>query len=297
MTDYVLLNGVDQLYYAKVVQDDASAYAAGTPIRLAPMKTAVQTPKVNSKTDFYDNQPMFNLSAEGETKIKLDVTQLPVSVQADLLGKEYDAANDSMYDNGGNPPDIALGFRALNSDGTYTYFWYYKGKFMPYEEQAASKTDTPDPKGASIEYTAVRTVHQWQLSASVTDSVKRRKSTKQADGATWFDAVQVPEYIAPSALSCTPSPADGAIGQSTTVAITLVFNNALAGDAEKGIGLLRVDTMSAVAVTRSLSADRKTVTLAHPTLVAAKTYLITLNGVRDIFGQTLADTVYDFATA
>ncbi|MCZ2076684.1 MAG: Ig-like domain-containing protein [Bryobacterales bacterium] len=294
---YVLLDGVDKLYYAKVTQDDAAAYAAETPVALAPMKTAVQTPKTSSKVDFYDNQPMFSMQAEGETEIKLDVTQLPLNVQADLLGKAYDSANDSLYDNGGTPPDVALGFRALNSDGTYTYYWFLKGKFQAYEESAATKTDSPDPKGSSLVYTAVRTVHQWALSGSVTDSVKRRKSTKQADGATWFDAVRVPVYSAPSALNVTPSPADGATGQSTSVAIALTFNNALAGGAENGIGLLRDDTQAAIAVTRSINAARKVVTLTHPTLTAAKTYLITVNGVKDVFGQTLADTVFDFATA
>ncbi len=91
---YVLLDGVDKLYYAKVTQDDAAAYAAETPVALAPMKTAVQTPKTSSKVDFYDNQPMFSMQAEGETEIKLDVTQLPLNVQADLLGKAY-AGNTS----------------------------------------------------------------------------------------------------------------------------------------------------------------------------------------------------------
>lgn len=297
MSDYVLVKGVDKLYYALVSQDDASAYAAGTPTPLAPLKLAVQTPATNSKTEYYNNDPMFPMTSEGETKIKLDIAVLPLADEAALLGKAYDVANDSIYDTSATPPDIAIGYRAKNHDGTYTLYWFLKGNVMPFSEEAETETDTPSPKGLSLEFTAIRTKHAFTVDGGEARPVKRRKSRKQADMATWFDAVQVPEYSAPSALTCTPSPADGAAAQATNVAITLVFNNPLAGDAEKGIGLLRSDTMASIAVTRSLSADRKTVTLAHSALTAAKTYLISVNGARDVYGQALADVVFDFATA
>jgi phi13 family phage major tail protein len=296
-TTYKLINGVDKLYYALVSQDDASAYAAGTPVAMAPLKVAALTPAVNQKTEYYDNQPMFSMNAEGETKIKLEIAHMPLDVEAAILGKAYDAVNDSIYDNGATPPDIALGFRALNSDGTYTMYWFLKGTFAAFPEEANSQTNSPDPKGLTLEYTAVRTIHEFTIGSGLTGTVKRRKSRLQADLATWFDAVQVPEYGAPSALTCTPSPADAATNQATSVAITLTFNNPLTADAERGIGLLRDDTKVAVSVTRSLNAARTVVTLTHSALVAATTYLISVSGVRDVYGQSLADVVYDFTTA
>jgi phi13 family phage major tail protein len=297
MTDYTLINGVDKLYYALVSQDDADAYAAGTPVPLAPIKVAAQTPATNQKTEYYDNRPMFSLSAEGETKIKLEIAHLPLADEAAILGKVYDAVNESIYDGEATPPYIALGYRALNHDGTYTMFWYFKGTFVPFPEEANSKTNSPDPKGLTLEYTAVQTNKEFAIASGITKAQKRRKSRKQADLATWFDAVQIPEYSAPSALTCAPSPVDGAAAQAASVAITLTFNNPLMADAERGIGLLRDDTGAAIAVTRSLNAARTVVTLAHSVLTAAKTYYITVNGVKDIYGQSLADAVYDFATA
>ncbi len=297
MTDYTLIKGVDKLYFALVTQDDAFGYAADTPVALAPLKLAVQTPKTNSKTEYYDNLPMFPMNAEGETPIKLDIAMLPLDIQALILGKVYDAVNDSLYDNGGTAPNCALGWRAKNSDGTYTYYWFYKGIFKPFEESANSETDSPDPKGLSLEFTAVRTIYQFALDGSITDNTKRRVSRKQADGPTWFDGVQVPVVGAAPAFTVTPSPVDGATAQAVGVAITLTFSNAIAGGAERGIGLVREDTQAAIAVTRSVSANRKVVTLAHANLTAAKTYLIAVNGVKDIYNQTLADVVYDFDTA
>lgn len=294
---YTMFKGADKLFYALVTQDDASAYAAGTPAALAPLGIAVQTPAANSKTEYFDNQPFLTLNSEGETKIKLDIAGLPLATQAALLGKVYDATNESLYDNGGTPPDVAIGWRAKNSDGTYTLYWFLKGTFKPFEEESATETDTPDPKGTSLEYTAVRTVYEFALDGSITASVKRRVSRKQADVATWFDAVRVPVVSVPSAVTCTPSPVDGAIAQATTVAITLTFNNPLAGNAENGIVLVRADTAAIIATTRTINAARTVVTLTHSALTAAKTYHIIVASVVDVYGQALADVVFDFATA
>jgi len=297
MTTYTMMKGVDKLYYALVTQDDASAYAAGTPVALAPLKLAVQTPSASSKTEYFDNQPFLTMSAEGETKIKIDIAGLPLNVQADILGKAYDAASESLYDNGGTPPDVALGWRALNSDGTYTLYWFLKGNFSPFPEEANTKTDSPDPKGLSLEYTAIRTVYQWALSASVTDSVKRRVSRKAADVANWFDAVRVPVYSAPSAITCTPSPADAATGVAVGANITLTFNNALSGNAENGI-ILTTAAGAVKACARTIDAARKVVTLNPSTDMASlENYLVIVPGVMDVYGQTLADAVYNFTTA
>ena len=294
--NFTMFKGADKLYYALVTSDTADAYAAGSPVALAPLKVAVQTPAANSKTEYYDNQPFLTMNSEGETKIKIDIAGLPLATQAALMGKVYDATNEALYDNGGNAPDCALGFRAKNTDGSYTLYWFLKGTFKPFEEEASTETDTPEPKGISIEFTAVRTVYQFALTGSVTDSVKRVVSRKAADVATWFDAVKTPSVGAPSAVTCTPSPADAATGVAVDANITLTFNNALAGNAENGIILTTVAGV-VKAVARTIDAARKVVTLNPSTDLAGTTeYLVIVPGVRDVYGQLLADAVYNFTT-
>ncbi len=296
MTDYTLIKGVDKLYYAIVTQDDASVYIAGTPAALAPLKLAAQTPASNSKTEYFDNQPFLTMSAEGETKIKIDITALPLDVEAALLGKVYDVTNKAIYDNNGTPPDVALGFRAKKSDGTFMLFWFLKGTFMPFPEEAATETDTPDPKGLSLEFTAVRTVHQFDLDGgTTTDSVKRVKTDDQTKVATWFDAVATPSPSAPSALTVTPSPADGASSVAINVSPTLTFNNALR-TGTTGVVLTKADG-AIVASAITIDAAAKIITI-NPTsdLANSTTYLITIAGATDIYGQTLANTVINFET-
>lgn len=102
----------------------------------------------------------------------------------------------------------------------------------------------------------------------------------------------------PSAITCTPVPADGAASIAITDDITLTFNNALAAGAEDGIILVRSDTQAAIACARTISGNRKVVTLnPSASLTANKTYLIIIPNVHDIYGQAFADTVYNFDTA
>ena len=291
--------GLRDLYIALVTQDDISAYAAGTPQAFAPAVTASHKPTSNSKTQYADDGPFDVLFSEGETVIDIEVTAIPLSLLALVLGKEFDAATGRMFDNGGIPPDVALSFRSKKSNGSYKYFQYLKGKFSAPSEDQATETDTPDPKSTRISFTAIKTTHEFDL-GDVNAGVKRvvgDEDTTGFSGTTWFDAVQVPVAGAPAALTCTPSPADAATNQVVTVAITLTFNNALAGDVERGVALVRGDTAAPITITRALSADRKVLTLGHPSLTASKTYLIVVAGIVDVYGQALADTVYDFATA
>jgi len=300
MANYKSTVGVDSVYYALVTQDDSSAYAAGTPVYLAPAMTITNTPKVNTKVQYADNQPFDAMISEGASELMVEFTNVNLSALATMLGKVYDATAMRMYDNGGTPQYVAVGFRAKKSDGTYRYYWFLKTMFETPVEEGATISDTPDPKSVKLKFTALRTIFQWALSGSVTDSVRRVLGDTADVGFSstgWFAAVQVPAYGGPGALTCTPTPANGATGQTTTVTITCVFSNALASGFENNISLTDNGTKAAIAVTRSISADRKTVTLAHSALTSAHVYIINVVGVKDTFGQTFADTAYNFTCA
>lgn len=301
MSNYKSYIGVDNVYAAVVSQDDASAYAAGTPFYLAPVMSVSQAPKVNSKVQYADDQPFDSMSAEGETEMDVEITGIQLSDLATLLGRVFDTSNGRLFDNGGVAPYVALGFRSQKSDGKYRYYWFLKGTFQSPSEEMSTKTDSPEPKSVKLKFTAIRTIYEFVLSGTVTDSVKRvvGDTADAAFSATnWFTAVQTPVAGSPSALTCTPSPVDGASGASKTANITLTFNNALAGDGEKGITLVQADTYAVIECTRTIDAARKVVTL-DPTsnLTGTKTFLIIVAGAKDVYGQTLTDVAYDFETA
>jgi hypothetical protein len=101
----------------------------------------------------------------------------------------------------------------------------------------------------------------------------------------------------PSAITCTPVPANEAITIAIDDPITLTFNNALALGAEGGIILVDSDSLLPVACARTVSGSRKVVTLT-PTgdLTNSITYLIIVPNVKDAYGQSFANTVYSFTT-
>lgn len=296
--NYKSVLGVDNLYYALVTQDDADGYVAGTPAVLAPLASIAFKPKTGTKIQYFDNKAMESLFSEGESEAEIEIQGLPLDVKAELLGKTYDAVNGRMYEDGGMPPYLALGYRALKTDGSYKYYWYLKCNFAPPDEEASTKTESPDPKSTKMKLTALYTEYEFDV-----DGVNSR-SVKKVEGDTsltafsetgWFSAVQVPAPGSPSALTCTPSPADGATGQSVSVSPTLTFNNALV-TGTTGIVLTKNDG-AIVAGTITINAANTIVTIDPTTnLSAATKYLITIAGARSIYGQTFANTVYDFTT-
>jgi phi13 family phage major tail protein len=293
--------GLRDLYVAEVTEDSVSAYVADTPALLAPAVNVSQSVSVNSKPDYADDGIFDMLTSEGETKLEMEVTAFAPAMLAFILGKLFDAVNGQVQDNAaGTPPDVALSFRSVKSNGKYRYRQYLKGKFSPGNEENATKTDTPEPKHAKVTFTAYKTIHQFAMAGGVTDGCKKVDVDEDTAGASvgsFFSAVQVPVVGTPSAVTCTPSPTDGAVGQATTVAITLTFNNAMAGNAEVGVSLTRVDTGAVTAITATWNAARTVLTLAHSALTAATQYFITVAGARDIYGQLLTTAVYDFTVA
>jgi len=291
--------GADNLYYALVTQDDADAYVAGTPAYLAPLINVSVKPKTNSKVQYADNQPFDSLSSEGESEADVEITGLPSDLQATILGKVWDETNGRMYDNGGTPPYVALGYRAKKSGGGYKYYWYLKCQFSPFDEDTATETETPDPKTTKLKLRALRTIKTFALSASLTDTAKRVVGDDSHAGfsaTNWWAAVQVPAYSAPSALTCTPSPADAATGVAVTISPTLTFNNALVTGVT-GISLVTAGG-DVIASAITIDAAKKVVTINPNSNIGASTvHIITVSGAIDVYGQALALTAYNFTTA
>lgn len=291
--------GLDKLYYA-LVTDDVSAYSADPPAILAPVAAIGIEPATNVKTQYFDNKPAETLTAEGETKLPLEVQGIPLELKALLLGKVYDATKGQMFGGGGVPPYVAIGFRAKKTDGGYHYWWFLKGRFSSPKEEASTQTDTPDPKTTKLDFTAVKTAFEFAQTGDLDDSsdrVEADDADAEVDPDVWFGSVQLPVGGAAPAFTLTPSPADGASGVALAANITLTFSNALRAHAEDGIILVRQDTQAAIACARTIDAARKVITL-DPTanLTTGKTYLVIVPGVVDVFGQALADTVVNFDT-
>jgi phi13 family phage major tail protein len=287
------------LYIAEVTQDDASAYVADTPEYLAPAAQASQEPSSSFEIQYADDQPYDVMTAEGETKISLSVTGIPLEMLAKITGKEFDSTTGRMYDNGGTAPYIALSFRSLKSNGSYRYYQYLKGKFDMPKEDTATRAESPEPKTMELVFTAIRTVYEFDL-GDINDKVKRivgDDDTTNFSGTSWFSQVQTPAVSAPSALALSSAdPADAETDVAVTKTCTLTFNNALVNSAPNGVTLLKASDGSVIAGAKSLDATKKIISVDPTASLSASTDYILVYAVTDIYGQTLNGAV-NFVTA
>lgn len=291
--------GVDQIYIAEILQDDASAYSADTPEWFAPAMQVSQEPSSNKATLYADDQPYDVSHSEGETKLTIEVSGLPLEVQAKILGRKFDATTGRMYDNAGVPPDMALGFRSKKSNGAYRYFWFLKGSFSAPKEESVTQKDSPDPKSTTLEFTAIKTIFKFTVASGVTDTVKRVVGDDDADAFSetgWFTTVQVPGAVTPSALALSSSvPTAGGNGISKTADITLTFNNELAADAISGITLLDATPATVSLTSVTLDTTKKILTIKHAALAGTVAHTL-VYAVIDIYGQVL-NGIVKFTTA
>lgn len=296
--EYKSTIGVTSLYVAAVTEDSATAYTAGTPAYFAPVAEVSAEPAVNRETQYADDNPYDTFVSEGETTLTMTVTGIPPEMLATVLGKTFDPTTGRVYDTGAVPPDYALGFKSLKSNGSYRYYWYLKGKFSAPGETFQTTSDTPAPQTTEIVFTAVRTTYQHDV-GSTNEEVKRvwgDEDTDAFDATGWFVQVQAPGVATPSALALSSSvPTDNATGISVSADQTLTFNNALQSDATDRIVISKADGTKAAA-TITIDTTKKIITVNPDSSLSSSTVYLITYAVEDIYGQTLSGVV-NFTTA
>ena len=106
-----------------------------------------------------------------------------------------------------------------------------------------------------------------------------------------------PASGSPAAFTLSTSPADGASSVAITANVVLTFSNEIVAGAEERCMIVSA-AGAPVAATMSIDAARKVVTLnPDASLSTSTTYIVTVAGVKDIYGQTLADSAVNFETA
>ena len=300
--EYKSLIGLDNIYIALVTEDSVAAYTADTPQILAPAVEIALKPVSSQETQYADNQAYDVFSSEAETDMEITMTGMPSEMEALILGSVFDAASGRVYNNAGTPPYVAIGFRAMKSNGKYRHYWLQKVQFSPAESGAATKADKATPKTVKFNAKAIKSIHKWDLGTK-TDGVKDihgDEDTTNFSATSWYSQVQVPGTTPPAALQLSSSvPIDGASGISVSANQTMTFNNALVNEAVNMVSLSKTADGTVVAMATgfpSLDAAKKIMTLdPAASLTAATAYKISYN-VKDIYGQWLQGII-DFTTA
>lgn len=141
--------GISNLHYAPIsTEDTATANPVYGTVKAPTVGMVSADLQANSnKVSLYaDNILWATESVLGEIDLSLDLAELPLEVQADLLGHTYDSTGKTLIKKStDNAPYCAVGFEFLMDSGKKLCVWLYKGKFA--EPQQSGQT-----KGENTEY-------------------------------------------------------------------------------------------------------------------------------------------------
>lgn len=173
--------GVENLVYATLTDEDTLTY--DTPKLVSPAINIKISPKSNSDTLYADNRAVETATSLGEIDVEIETQDLPLEVQAELLGHKIDSTSKVMCsDVQDSAPYVAMGFKIKKANSKHRYVWLLKGKFSEPDEEHSSQEDktkfqTPKIKGTFL----TRTDGKWKYTAD--------EDSGFMGGATWFNKV------------------------------------------------------------------------------------------------------------
>lgn len=100
------------------------------PVRVPGIIQANINPNPRISSLFADDGPMETAATLGEIELELSTSNLSLETQAILLGHTITDKKLLKRSSDDTPPWVAIGYRALKSNGEYRYAWLLKGRFM-----------------------------------------------------------------------------------------------------------------------------------------------------------------------
>lgn len=183
--------GCRDFYIAKITQNDAKAYVAGTTFKLARAIKMKIDEKWTSEKIYSDDGTEDVVNSYEGTDVELEVNALAPQDRAMVFGQ--------LYENGflvktsdDQAPEIALGWRERKLNGKYEFKWLYCGKFAEgISEEAQTKEGKLSPTTKSIKGSFYERNLDNRYEISVDESNLVSGDTKAADAIkNWFSKVQ-----------------------------------------------------------------------------------------------------------
>lgn len=156
------IKGLKNLHYAVIQQESAEETIYGPVKPFGPAIALNIQPSVNRGNLRADNKVLFSDSSKGPTNVSVNTSHLEPEVEADILGKVIHP-NGLMSDNGAdNAPYIAIGGEAADARGGSQFFWIYRVKFAPAEENKETAQDTPSYQTPNLQGESIPRLHDGE---------------------------------------------------------------------------------------------------------------------------------------
>ena len=285
--------GLEEAHIAVLVSDVHGSITYDNPEKLEAINQVGVNPKVSRVPVPGDNIVQEDLTECLGADITAQRNEFTPAEESKLLGRPMDS-NGGVY--GGtfdNPPYVAFGYkRTFKNSNTALYVWLLKTKFAPSNSTADTKpADNITPQFDSLSGSAITRKADGAWIYSI-------KSSDPDFGDSFFTKAfleTLVNAVTPDALALSSSvPADSATGVSKLAAIVLTFNNKIVREAVTLIS----EEGDLIAVTKVWDTAGKVLTITPSSaLSGTTTYIVSIAGIMDIYGQVLAAVVRGFTTA
>lgn len=234
--------GVDNFYFAEVIEDDANGYSCGTPVHI-PVQEIGKATDSSSEAHYYDNKAMIVVNSESADTITLVLAPPALQLLAQMTGKSFDATTGMMVDSPRQNKYFAIMYRTKGTDGGYRYVSRLKGQFNIPEESVQTENDGTDTTNTSIEFTGIYTEYEFTKGIYHTDTQTWEKAGVKgivvdaryglADLSNFFSSVQTPDSVqvasgvyTVSGIGVTPSTASVEVGDTVQLNAALTPSGA-----------------------------------------------------------------------
>lgn len=180
------LVGLKDIYYAKMIKDDAEGATYETPVKLGHAISVDLTHNTASATQYGDNMAVATVTKLNDVSITIDTTDIPIKDKAILLGQTFDSVTGANTGKGDDaPPYVAILFEANKSTGGSIFRKYYKGKFAPANQKINTQTDSIEFQTTPMEGTFIARDFDGKFFYEIDTDVGDNASIASA----WFNAV------------------------------------------------------------------------------------------------------------
>ncbi|KNF07006.1 phage major tail protein, phi13 family [Gottschalkia purinilytica] len=172
--------GLKDLHVCKLIKDDVETLQYDSEIKRIPdIQEIGITPNVVEAEGHADDVMRAQVSVISKYEVTMNLLSMSLEDKAFFLGsKIVNGVLETHTDD--TPPEIALGFRSLNSDGTYRYVWLTKGKAKPIEDSYKTKGDNVEFQSKTLTFVFMARTHDGL------PKLEAQEGMQDFDPQTWF---------------------------------------------------------------------------------------------------------------
>jgi phi13 family phage major tail protein len=185
--------GLRDIYIALVTENTTENYTAETPIKLGRAIAAKVTVKKTIEKTYSDDNIEEIIENFESADIEIESNKLSPEQKALIRGAKYE--NGFLINNANDKAtEIAIGWRAKQTNGKYEFVWYYCGKFNEGQtEEYDSNGDKTKTQTAKLKGTFYQRQKDENYNVEVDESYLTADETEAKEVIkSWFSEVQEP---------------------------------------------------------------------------------------------------------